>query len=274
MPPPPVEPAFQTATISFTPTQVAPGGEIFKCQNFENPFGFTDVEILRSESFMTTGSHHMFVFYQDNSFNGGVEDCSGLEFGQTIHSAARPQQINDYPDGVGRRIVGSQGLRVLVHYLNTTPTTQTMEINVTFDYVPPGSITGVAGSVFANQPFINVPPRSPGSAGGSCGVPMDVFLLGGVSHMHQYGTHFIANTNTGVELYQGTEWNEPTPRAFDPPLFLGAGTRIDYSCQYNNHSAQTLTFGDSAQFNEMCIFAGTYYTEGGDGRSISCALGF
>ena len=41
-------------------------------------------------------------------------------------------------------------------------------ISVVFDYTEDlASLTGIAGSIFMNQPFINVPPYSPGSAGGS-----------------------------------------------------------------------------------------------------------
>ncbi len=272
MMPPPSN--VQSTQITFNTVPVQPGGEVFKCQNFANPFGNADVEVIRSESFMTGGSHHMFVFYHDGNFDGGTEDCSGLEFASTIHGASRPQQLIEYPPDVGRRMSGNQGLRILVHFLNTTPAPINVDITVSFDYVPAGTITGVAGSVFANQPSINIAPRSPGNAGGTCTIPFDAYLLGGVSHMHQYGTHFVATATTGDHLYETTEWNEPLPRPYDPPLFMPAGTRIDYACQYNNFSNNRLTFGDSAMINEMCIFSGTYYTVGGSGIGITCALGF
>jgi hypothetical protein len=46
---------------------------------------------------------------------------------------------------------------------------------------------------------------------------------------------------------------------FSPALGLSAGTSIRWACSYTNNTGQTLTFGESAAKNEMCIFTGTYY---------------
>ena len=261
----------KTATIATIPVSAQPGQEIYKCQNFKNPFGGKDIAVLRSESFMTPGSHHMFVFYDDGNADSGTQDCSGLEYGTTIHSAARPQQSNNYPDGVGRLVSGNQGFRILVHYLNSTQQAVDMEIQVVFEYTEdPGSLTGIAGSVFMNNVLIGVPPHSPGNATKTCAIPHDIQLLGTASHMHQFGTYFKATTNTGTVLYEGTEWNEPEPWEFDPPMHLPAGS-VTFSCDYNNPTSGYLTFGDS--FNdEMCILAGTYYRNGGDGSTIGCVF--
>jgi hypothetical protein len=81
--------------------------------------------------------------------------------------------------------------------------------------------------------------------------------------MHKQGVHFVAKTNTGVTLYDGTEWAEPLPKGFDPAVPLKAGTQITWSCTYNNATGQTLTFGESALTNEMCIFPGEFYNKTG-----------
>src|SRR5438046_2979369 len=63
-PPPPVETneeGHPTVTIVTEEFSIGPGEEAFRCQNFANPFG-KDVVILKSESAMAAGSHHMFVF--------------------------------------------------------------------------------------------------------------------------------------------------------------------------------------------------------------------
>jgi hypothetical protein len=62
-----------TVTIKTTSRTVAAGEEAFFCQNFSNPFG-QDVDVLQSESFMTPGSHHMFVFYEQGATDGPLED--------------------------------------------------------------------------------------------------------------------------------------------------------------------------------------------------------
>jgi hypothetical protein len=81
--------------------------------------------------------------------------------------------------------------------------------------------------------------------------------------MHKQGIHFVATTSTGQTLYDGTEWAEPTPKSFNPPLHLASGTRITWACTYNNTTGKTLTFGESAGTNEMCIFPGEFYNSTG-----------
>ncbi len=262
----------QTKIVTI-PVSVGPGEEVFRCQNFANPFGNADVAVLKSESFMTGGSHHMFVFYNDFNANGGVENCSGLEYGTTIHSAARPQQSTKYPDGVARLVAGNQGFRVLVHFLNTTQQVQNLEITVTFDYIEDrSSIKAIAGSLFFNNVFgIGISPYSPGQASHQCGVPRDIEVLGSSSHMHQYGTHFLATVN-GQSIYETTEWSEPEIKVYTPPMKVGAGSMIRWTCNYQNTTANYLSFGDSAKINEMCIFAGTYYAYGGDGSTVGCVF--
>src|SRR5262245_2776085 len=76
-------PGEQTVTLKMTPFTVPPGGEVYKCQNFANPFGGANAEIARFESHMTPGSHHLLVFYQEQLEDSTLQDCSGLEFGPT-----------------------------------------------------------------------------------------------------------------------------------------------------------------------------------------------
>ena len=52
-----------------------------------------------------------------------------------------------------------------------------------------------------------------------------------------------------------------------PPLLLTAGTTITWACTYDNPSTKTLTFGESAATNEMCIFPGEFFNK--DGAQIS-----
>jgi hypothetical protein len=81
-----------------------------------------------------------------------------------------------------------------------------------------------------------------------------------VSHMHSRAVSFNATVNeTGDVLYQTTQWSEPVPKSFNPPLTLHAGNTITWTCSFNNTTGSTLTFGESATQNEMCILVGTVY---------------
>ena len=51
-------------TLTMSPFVVPAGGEVYKCQNFANPFGGADTEVTAFESHMTKGSHHLLLFYK------------------------------------------------------------------------------------------------------------------------------------------------------------------------------------------------------------------
>jgi hypothetical protein len=239
---------------------VPAGGEVYKCQNFQNTIG-SDVAIVESDSFMSPGSHHMFVFH-DPSFDtdtGTMADCSGTEFHDFLHSAQTPQQTVTYPATVGRKLASTEGLRILAHYLNSTSADLTAQVDVKFHYVPTSGVKYLASELFLNQALINVP-TGMSTQSATYNTPWQANLLLSVSHMHKRGTNFLATTSTGVTLYQGKTWDEPQTNNYDPPLAIPSGTTITWACSYDNETGQALTFGESAATNEMCIFVGTYYS--------------
>lgn len=249
---------FTTVTLATSPRTVAPGEEAYFCQNFSNPFG-QDVEIVESESFMTPGSHHMFVFRKVGATDGPVQDCSGLEFENPVHTAQTPQHLTKYPPGVGRFVSAGTGLRVSAHYLNTSQKPVEAVITVQFKVASAGTMQHHAGALFFLNPSIYVAPFQTGGAKDTCTLPQDIQLIDVVSHMHSFGTKFDAKTSDGKNVYATTNWDDPEPTVFSPPLALGQGTQISYECSYKNTLSQPLTFGESAQTNEMCILSGTYF---------------
>lgn len=256
----------QSVTLKTDFIDVAPGGETFQCQNYANPIG-KDVDILYSESHMTPGSHHMFAFREPGLSDGPLQGCGGLEFTEFVHSAQTPDQVLTYPAGVGRFFPASDGIRILAHYLNTGTSPLHAQVTVTFNYVDTNQVQYHAAQIFLNNATLRVPPGQ-STVSHSYSLPQDIKLLGGVSHMHRHATGFTSSTSDGRVLYEGTDWNEPKEAVFDPPMEISAGTRITWACTYNNTSGSTLTFGESAATNEMCIFSGTFYpAPGGNGLS-------
>lgn len=256
----------QTLTLATDFIDVPVGGETFQCQNFANTIG-KDVDFLYSESFMTPGSHHMFAFREPGLTNSPLQNCNGLEFTEFVHSAQTPQQVLSYPAGVGRYFPASDGVRILAHYLNTTSSALHAQVTVTFHYVDSSQVQAHAAEIFLNNATVRVRPGQ-STVSHSYSLPYDIKLLGGVSHMHRTGVGFTSSTSDGRIIYQGTDWNEPKEATFDPPMDIGAGTTITWACSYNNTTGTTLTFGESAATNEMCIFSGTFYpAPGGNGIS-------
>jgi hypothetical protein len=261
-------PTAQHYAMQMSAIDVPADAELYKCQDFTNPFG-KDVAILQSESVMSAGSHHFAAFRIAGLTTAAVQDCpaGGLEAHEFIHASQQLDQVTSYPPGVGRFLPATDGIRLMVHFLNTTG--QTLHVaatTFTMNYVDADQVQSKAGGVFLNNLGIMVPPGV-SSASKSFTLPSDIKLLVAVSHMHEHAVGFTSSTSDGRMLYETKQWSEPKAASFDPPIDIVAGTGITWTCSFQNDTGQTLTFGESASKNEMCIFNGVYYPSP-DGSSI------
>jgi hypothetical protein len=241
---------------------VAPGAEVYYCQNFANPWG-KQVDIKTYELSMGQGSHHMFAFYASGATNGAIAQCpqGGLTFGAFTFTAGAPNVTQTYPQSVGATIPSGTGFQLMVHYLNTTQTTITSSVKLTLYVAKAGVVTNHAGVLYLDQISLTVPSSctSGCTSSRSYTLTQDVNLLWSASHMHKYGTNFTATTSTGVTLFQTTQWAEPPAKGYSPPLLVKSGTTITWSCTDVNTTGSTLTFGESANTNVMCISISAFY---------------
>lgn len=283
-------PGTKRYVFSMNAFAIEAGGESYKCQDFPNPFG-RDVGILQSESVMTPGSHHMFAFrigpndisklnLNAHGGEGPLVDCpsGGVEFHPYFHDAQLARRVFSYPPGVGRSLKATDGIRLMVHFLNTTDHTLRPVLRVTIDYVDATDVKALAAEYFLDAIGVTVPPGT-STEKFSYTLPSDIKVLSSVSHMHRHGTHFegsafpasdsgvAADAGDGQPMYTTDAWAEPKPADYDPPLDLRAGDIFRFGCTYQNDTTQTFTFGESAQSNEMCIFQGTFYPAT-DGQGI------
>ncbi|HVU04431.1 MAG TPA: hypothetical protein VHE30_21885 [Polyangiaceae bacterium] len=245
-----------------------PGGEVYKCQNFANPFG-RDVALLQTQSVMSEGSHHLAVFRISDAGNGALEDCSGLEFHATVHAAQTPVARMQFPDGVGAFLAGTEGLRLNAHYINLGNETIHANVQVALDWVDASTVPVTAAQIYLNDSTLDIPPGK-GSGGGTLSLPAGltgVKLLSAQSHMHRRGVAFESSLADGTELYDADTWSEPPVKRYEPPVSLPDGAAINWHCDFVNETAQNLTFGESAGTNEMCVFTGFYYPAPG-GQTI------
>lgn len=246
---------------------VGPGEETFVCQNFANPLG-KDVEIARSESYMTKGSHHMFAFEAPGATNSALEKCSGLELDPSFHTSQSPYNEFKYPPGVAVRFPANVGVRMNAHYLNTSQETIKGKVTTVFYLAKPGTVEHHAAHLFLNNVGIFVMPHSQKTVTKTCVMPKDLKVIAAASHMHQYGKRFLAKTDA-TTLYETTNWSDPPFKVYDPPLSLTQGTGITFECDYDNPTEDILTFGESAKTNEMCILSGRYYPSD-NGETVEC----
>ena len=97
----------------------------------------------------------------------------------------------------------------------------------------------------------------------SATLAQDIDVIQSSSHMHKFGTNFVATATLpdgGTEpLYETTSWDQPRPALFPTPIHLPQGTTITWSCTDVNTTGTTLTFGEYAQTNVMCISINIFY---------------
>lgn len=248
-----------SVTLTMGPFDVPPGTEVFKCQDFVNPFG-VDQDIKEYEVHMTPGSHHMFVFFNAANTAGPVRNCpsGGFEFHPYPFSTQTADATMTYPEGVGSLVPAKTGFRLNAHYLNTGASPLQGTVTVTFHKAAPGTIKQHAGVIFMNDVGITVPPGMT-TTKSTCAIPGGINLMLASSHMHQRATAFTAKTADGTMLYETDQWAEPKPRVFTPVLAIPAKTDVTWGCTYDNQTNQTLTFGEFAATNVMCIFTAHYY---------------
>jgi hypothetical protein len=249
-----------------TPFQVAAGGEVYYEQTFANPWG-KQVDIKTYDLNMSPGSHHIFAFYVTNATNSGTAVSvpnGGVTFGPYTFTAQSPKVTSTYPQSVGAAIPATTGFKLSVHYLNTGSTALTANVALTMSIAKTGVVTNHAGAIFLNQVQMTVAATgcttAPGCASTSAyTLPQDVYIMWAGSHMHKFATNFTATTNTGVTIFSTTEWAEPPAKVYSPPLHLTAGTQIIWSCSDVNTTGATLTFGEHATTNVMCIASDGFY---------------
>jgi hypothetical protein len=132
-------------------------------------------------------------------------------------------------------------------------------MTVTFHLALPGAVTQYAGVVFMNNVGITIPPgQTPVTSTRTVTMPQDMNVILSASHMHQRATNFVATSGSQM-LYTTASWSSPMPALYDPPLHLTNGSPVTWSCTYVNDTGATLTFGESAQTNVMCIYTMQFY---------------
>jgi hypothetical protein len=252
-------------TLTMTPFDVPPGQEVYYCQTFANPWG-KQVDIKDYTLNMNQGSHHMFAFYQDNATDGANSACTagGLTFAPFTFSAQTAQSEVTYPPTIGATLPATTGFLLNVHYINAGSADIQGAVALSMYVAKPGVVTNHAGVLFLNQVQMTVDPSCTTASGGCQStsvyqLPQDVNILSATSHMHKFGTHFIANLSTGMTLYETSQWADTPWKTYCPSLRIPSGTSLAWQCTDVNDTGSTLTFGEYANSNVMCISSNIFY---------------
>jgi hypothetical protein len=264
-----------TQVLSATPFSVAAGAEVYKCQKFANPFGAA-VDLLQMHGTMSAGSHHFFLFNLDSTtaslYTTTLEDCpgKGIEFHPFPYLSQQPDWSVQYPtaaDGspMGYPVGASNSLMINVHYLNPSSQAITANVTISIRAAKPGVVTTHVGTLFLNNTTLTVP-VTPMTApmeesmtwAGDPSLAANYSIYSSWSHMHKWSLGLTASTN-GNQFYSETNWDNPPLTYHNPVIPMTSSQSITWSCNYYNDTGSTLTFGDSAISNVMCIYLGQYF---------------
>jgi len=248
----------KTATLQMDPFTVEAGQEVWKCQEFANPFG-GDAQVVTWRSHLSDGSHHLLVSQIAGASDTAVTDCGSSNLDGEVFDAQSPESETAYPDGVAFTVDAGTGFRVEAHYLNASDAALVGSVTIEADYQRGTTALTPAGPMLYTTTDISIPPGgAPVTVSYTCNVDHDLYLIDTVSHMHRHGIEFTAAT-ADTMLYQTDNYSHPPRHRYDPPLALVAGTPVTFSCTYVNTGSTTITFGQSAATDEMCALFGTYY---------------
>ena len=214
---------------------------------------------------MTAGSHHLILYFTDvaEQPDGTVtEDCGTVSGGLNVpiwtYSAQSPEAENVMPEGVGMKVAARQPVFVQMHYFNPSP--DPIDAHVVIDaetYAAEESYTPASAFITFNTK-IEIPPHGAGTAQGACTVPADATFFTLSTHAHRRATR--TEVRDGEQMvFESEDWEHPGATDWRKPPHYQFSEKLAYRCDYQNDLAQTVTTGDSAATDEMCMAVGYFF---------------
>jgi hypothetical protein len=259
---------IQLDSPSFT---LQPGDEVFKCW-YSSINSDAELQAVRMHSTMSPGSHHFIVYTTQTPLrpDGTFEDCSGNN--QTgmltnvpvwLYATQDPEAELLMPSGTALPLKARQPLYFNMHYINATQAPMTVQVHLDVESAM-GTFQRVGAYVTYNTQ-ISVPPGGTQMVSGDCAVPTTAQFFTMSTHSHKRTTDAFAakevGTTTGDMLVHTTDWAHAAISRWSAPSFLtfAAGEKLHYQCSYHNDTTTTITEGESAEKNEMCMAVGYYF---------------
>lgn len=266
-----------------TPTfEVAPGTERQWCYWFKLPSD-VDLDVTRIEVKYLKGSHHMNLFQTDKDMPDGDGDCFTGVFspmgtnGYNLIVGSQSESMDwKLPEGVAFKLKAHRQIMLQTHYVNAATQGSPLgkgAVKINLHAEPDASkIKAHMGTMFANNVNINIPPRESRSFTTSCALPEAATVVALTGHFHSRGRAFSVNLEPDGqhptdEIYRSRAWDEPPFQILPAPATLPAGGALQYTCDFQNTTEQTVKFGPHVETDEHCnLFAYFYPWELNDAR--------
>ncbi len=266
--------ATNTLRLSMGPIEIPAGQETTLCIDMRMPTT-EPFELVKITSDLTEGGHHLIVYASPAQAEARTPyPCSAsldiidpqmlpLFIAQQRHTTV------EFPKGVAYKLPAARMMRFEMHFFNAQSHPIKASGTVDFTGVDPANVVNHSNFMFWGPTQLFILPRSTASVTQfyrfNKTPPPNVFGL--TTHTHSRGvrtTVQMGPDGAGQQIYENTNWEEPKLAMFAPPLVAASpndGLRI--TCEYKNDTDNTLTFGESAQLNEMCFMWAYYYPDQG-----------
>jgi hypothetical protein len=179
-----------------------------------------------------------------------------------------------FPAGVGLPVRGGEVLLAWVHFINPGSAALDASEGVTLTSTTQG-VPVAAGAFFFNDPFIDVAVAATSRAAMRCLIPNDITVIDVLPHTHARALTFAAfldappSPPANTPFYYSADPTSPLPPT--APIVVAAGSRLRFTCTYQNRASQAYFQGLDDLTAEMCAFSGIYYPAL-SGQAESCAL--
>jgi hypothetical protein len=274
---------FATPAGAYT---VQPGQEIFPnyCVTVQS-----DLQVGGFQSWMTEGSSHHFILYNGGQVAAGTADgqCSGMGH-NWMYATSTPGQVvtENFPPNVGLAVPANTQLVINMHFINAGSTAGNPQVKL--NLLAAQNVMYQAGTMVSFNVQISIPPASASGPGmqtvsGTCmpSAGMNFFSISTHTHKHataawvEYNhngqttevvhTGSTSNYPADQEPGSGTDWEHPGVGLWVSPNYLTvqSGDTFTYNCSYVNMDPNTtVTVGETAANNEMCMAIGYYFPAG------------
>ncbi len=262
-------------TLTFPTEHVADGVENTQCVIVDLGNDLP-IHVGSIRNHLPTASHH-FIVYRASA--DAVEtttpfDCTPFvdtlssNSGSPLMITQRTDELLTLPPGIAYTLPAHQLMRLELHYINTTGAAVDIAPTSQLCPITDAEYTDDADFLFVGDPDIHIPAHGTFTLGpvfyplASSFSTAHFFAITG--HEHRLGTNVVVQTGpaagpfTDVYNVAGFSWQEPEVVSFPTPFQIPAGGGFNFTCDWENPTADNVGFGESAN-DEMCFFWAYYY---------------
>ncbi len=203
---------------------------------------------------------------KEESGLAGGEAGDVLAGGQVLFGSTTQvegEEWRHFTEGMAYQIPEGHEIVARMHYLNTTSKPLTVSPEYTWYTIPEEDVTReIAPYIWVYSNF-KIPPKSETTVKTDCFLPQGMKIVEAMPHMHALATRFqgtyLGGKKDGEAWLDGPGYDPENGliKSFDPPVELGQGDGVSFSCTWRNTFDKTIVEGVGD--NEMCMMFGYAY---------------